>query len=406
MKSFQKYMYKETNLVILNSGGTTPVINSTIYGCIDQAKKSKLFDNIFISLFGVDGLILNKFLNVKKLKINKLKKLKLTPGSAFGISRNPRISKINFEKINKNLIKKRITHLINIGGNGSLEQTLTFKKKVKSLESIGFAPKTVDNDLGDKDFKKVFFTPGFPTCINFWVRILNYINIENIAARNHDKVIVCQTFGRDTGHITAATKMFDLKSRLPILYLFPEIKQTRLQILKRIKFFIKKFGRAIVIIGEGYDLGNFKVYRDQFGQAMFGSSSSSVAQILVNFLIDNKIQARYFLPTILQRVNSFSYLKKDNEVAEKLGRNCIKQFQKKKTDFMCTLSKDKKKFSYSTLDLNNCLNFKRKLDKTNISKKNFDVSRKYISYLKDIKNFTNIDIGNNLKKNFFEYEKI
>ena len=95
--------------------------------------------------------------------------------------------------------------------------------------------------------------------------------------------------------------MFDLKSRLPILYLFPEIKQTRLQILKRIKFFIKKFGRAIVIIGEGYDLGNFKVYRDQFGQAMFGSSSSSVAQILVNFLINNKIQARYFLPTILQK---------------------------------------------------------------------------------------------------------
>ena len=82
------------------------MINSTIYGCIDQAKKSKLFDNIFISLFGVDGLILNKFLNVKKLKINKIKKLKFTPGSAFGISRNPRISKINFEKINKNLIKK------------------------------------------------------------------------------------------------------------------------------------------------------------------------------------------------------------------------------------------------------------------------------------------------------------
>ena len=99
LKSFQKYIYKkEANLVILNSGGTTPVINSTIYGCIDQAKKSKLFDNIFISLFGVDGLILNKFLNVKKLKINKIKKLKFTPGSAFGISRNPRISKINFEK--------------------------------------------------------------------------------------------------------------------------------------------------------------------------------------------------------------------------------------------------------------------------------------------------------------------
>ena len=38
-----------------------------------KQKNQKLFDNIFISLFGVDGLILNKFLNVKKLKINKLK---------------------------------------------------------------------------------------------------------------------------------------------------------------------------------------------------------------------------------------------------------------------------------------------------------------------------------------------
>ena len=70
---------------------------------------------------------------------------------------------------------------------------------------------------------------------------------------------------------------------------------------------------------------------------MFGSSSSSVAQILVNFLIDNKIQARYFLPTILQRVNSFSYLKKDNEVAEKLGETVLSNFKKKKTDFLCVL---------------------------------------------------------------------
>lgn len=395
-------MFKKNNLIIVNSGGTTPVVNSTIFGAIDQAIKSKLFNNIYVSLHGVDGLILNKFINTKFIKKRDLIKLKYTPGSAFGISRNPKISNKNFLKMKKNLIKKKINYMINIGGNGSLEQTLNFKKKIKSLKCIAFAPKTVDNDLGDKTFKKVFFTPGFPTCINFWVKILKFVDIENKAAKNHDKVIVCQTFGRDTGHITAAAKMFDLESKLPIIYLIPEIKKKNNQIIKKIKLFIKKYGRAIVIIGEGYNLGRFNVYKDEFGQSMFGSSSSSAAQILVNLLIKNKVQARYFLPTILQRVNDFSYLKKDNIVAEKIGRNTIKEFEKNNTDFMCTISSKSNKIFYSTIDLKNCENFKRKLNKIYILENNFDVSKKYINYLKRIKKFTGI----NFKNNFFEYEKI
>ena len=218
-------MFKKNNLVIVNSGGTTPVINSTIFGIIDQATKSKLYKNIFISLFGVDGLISNDFINTRLIKKKELKKLKYTPGSAFGISRNPKLSKTLLNKIEKNLNLRNINHLINIGGNGSLQQTLNFKKKIKILDKIAFAPKTVDNDLGDKNFEKVFFTPGFPTCINFWLKVLKLIDIENRAAKNHDKVIICQTFGRDTGHITAATKMYDLDSKLPIIYLIPEVKK-------------------------------------------------------------------------------------------------------------------------------------------------------------------------------------
>ena len=34
------------NILFSMSGGTTPVINSTLYGLIDEAKKSKLFKNI------------------------------------------------------------------------------------------------------------------------------------------------------------------------------------------------------------------------------------------------------------------------------------------------------------------------------------------------------------------------
>ncbi len=399
-------MFDKNNLIIVNSGGTTPVINSTIYGAIDQSKKLKNFNNIYVSHFGVDGLISGDFINIKKIKQKYLIKLKHTPGSAFGISRNPKISKKNFIKIKNNIKKNKITHLINIGGNGSLEQTLQFKKKIENLKYIAFAPKTVDNDLGDKNFKKIFFTPGFPTCINFWIKVLKFIDIENRAAKNHDKVIVCQTFGRDTGHITAAARMFDLNGKLPILYLMPEVKKKNFQILKKIKKLIKIYGRAIIIIGEGYNIGKFKIFKDEFGQSMFGSSSSSAAQSLIKLLVKHKIQARYFLPTILQRVNDFSFLKKDNIVAENIGRNIIREFQKNNTDFMCTISSDDKRIFYSTIKLKECTNFKRKLDKDYIDENNFNVSSKYINYLKRIKKFTGINVKSNFKKKFFEYEKI
>ena len=90
----------------------------------------------------------------------------------------------------------------------------------------------------------------------------------------------------------------------------PEVKKKNFQILKKIKKLIKIYGRAIIIIGEGYNIGKFKIFKDEFGQSMFGSSSSSAAQSLIKLLVKHKIQARYFLPTILQRVNDFSFLKK------------------------------------------------------------------------------------------------
>ena len=110
-------MFNKNNLIIVNSGGTTPVINSTIYGAINQTQKLKNFNNVYVSHFGVDGLISGDFINIKKIKQKYFIKLKHTPGSAFGISRNPKISKKNFIKIKNNLKKNKITYLINIGGN-------------------------------------------------------------------------------------------------------------------------------------------------------------------------------------------------------------------------------------------------------------------------------------------------
>ena len=70
---------------------------------------------------------------------------------------------------------------------------------------------------------------------------------------------------------------------------------------------------------------------------------------------------------------------------------------------MCTISSDDKRIFYSTIKLKECTNFKRKLDKDYIDENNFNVSSKYINYLKRIKKFTGINVKANFKKKFFEY---
>lgn len=387
-------------LLISMSGGTTPVINSTLYGLLTEALKENLFQDVFIALNGIDGIIHSKFKSLKNVKKKEIRKLKITPGSAFGMSRFANLSNNQILKISTNLSKKKITHFVNIGGNGSLEQTIFFEKKINSLTNVAFAPKTVDNDLGDKSFKNLFFTPGFPTCINFWIKILNFINIENIGAKQHDKVIVCQTFGRDTGFITGACRLFDEENKLPIIYLIPEDHQSKQSILKKIKSTINKYGRAIILIGEGYRIGKIKLHKDNYGQSLYGSTNTTAAQNLVNFLVSRKIQSRVFIPTVLQRVNDFSYLKKDNDIAEKIGKLIIKEFRKKSTNFMISPAFQKKIY-LKKLNLDQCRNFSRRMPKNFLDIGNFNISKRYLDYLKKIAKVTNIKSAEKIKKKFF-----
>ena len=47
------------NLLIM-SGGTTIVINSTLYGIIKESYNKKFFDNIYAAIGGIEGLLNSK----------------------------------------------------------------------------------------------------------------------------------------------------------------------------------------------------------------------------------------------------------------------------------------------------------------------------------------------------------
>ena len=77
------------NCIIAQSGGPTSVINSSLAGAI-QAAIDNDFDQIFLSLHGIEGIIKGEFLEVdkKKFKLNEAKdRLMARPSSILGSCR-------------------------------------------------------------------------------------------------------------------------------------------------------------------------------------------------------------------------------------------------------------------------------------------------------------------------------
>ena len=74
------------NLVVLQSGGPTSVINSSLYGVIKEAKKHNEIDKVYGSLYGITGLINNNLTDLS-IDFSDLELLKQTPGAALGSAR-------------------------------------------------------------------------------------------------------------------------------------------------------------------------------------------------------------------------------------------------------------------------------------------------------------------------------
>ena len=100
-----------------------------------------------------------------------------------------KLNQIQLNHIGKIADKFNINYIVNIGGNGTLEQTKKLNLYFNDKINFAFAPKTVDNDLGDENCKQLF-TPGFPSCVNLWKKYTYLLDIENKGAYSHDKVLV------------------------------------------------------------------------------------------------------------------------------------------------------------------------------------------------------------------------
>jgi 6-phosphofructokinase len=287
------------NVIVAQSGGPSPVINSSLRGIIETCRMfPDKFGKVYGGWHGIEGVLLEELLDLSAQKEEEISLLRNTPAAgSIGTCRYKLKDnqKKDFQRIIDVLKAHNVGYFFYIGGNDS--QHTAFKvsdlAREKGLDLIAVGvPKTIDNDVGDSEFKLIDHTPGYGSVARYWSHIIQNANEENMGSSPADPVLVIQAMGRKIGYIPAASRLADPERKIPLQIYMVESKVTIQQLADNVNAQLKKDGRCIVVISEGFDAGEIGEVKDAFGHTSFGSSQTSVYQAVVNYLNSKGLKAR------------------------------------------------------------------------------------------------------------------
>ena len=311
------------NMVYIQSGGPTSVINTSFYGAIKEAKRHPdEITHIYGSVHGIEGLIDDDLIDIGQEDEEQIELLLQTPGSILGTTRRKLPKDINdplYAKIIENLQKHEIKYVFVNGGNDSMDTCYKLSLLVKQLGLdivVVGVPKTIDNDLAATDHSL-----GFPSCAKFVINTVNAL-IKDACCFKVGKVHIVEIMGRDAGWLTAAPDVLPENNR-PHLFYLPENKFDLDQFLADVKKVYEREGYAMICISEGLqiprDMSNVRV--DGFGHAQLGGAATELCHIVEDQL---NLPTRAVELSLTQRACPVFISKVDREEAIKTGEIAVR----------------------------------------------------------------------------------
>jgi 6-phosphofructokinase len=277
-------------MVVAQSGGPSPVINNSLRGIIEQARELAEIATVYGARHGIEGVLKEELLDLSAQPPEEVSLLRYTPAAgSIGTCRyklRPHQTE-DFDRVLAVLKAHDVGYFLYIGGNDSMDTA----NKVASLaqqrgrDLIGIGvPKTIDNDVGDSQFKLIDHTPGYGSVAKFWMHTVQTANEENAGSSPADPVLVMQAMGRKIGYIPAAARLADPDREMPLQIYLAERPCSLEQMADQVNDQLRTSGRAMLIVSEGFDVGALGEVRDSFGHTMFSSSQTTVTQSVVNYL--------------------------------------------------------------------------------------------------------------------------
>src|SRR5271166_1908400 len=243
------------NVVVAQSGGPTCVINNSLRGIVETCRRhTGTFRTIYAGHFGIEGVLKEELLDLSATPEEEVALLRTSPAA---------------------------------GGNDSQDTAHKLSKLAheRGLDLVATGvPKTIDNDLGDPEFRLLDHSPGYGSVARYYAHYICQANEENSGSAPADPVLVIQAMGRKIGFIPAAARLADPERKMPLQIYLAESGLTLVQLGENVLRQLHTDGRCIVVVSEGFDVGDLGTTRDNFGHVQFSSSQQTVAQMVVNYL--------------------------------------------------------------------------------------------------------------------------
>ncbi|MDD4774081.1 MAG: diphosphate--fructose-6-phosphate 1-phosphotransferase [Eubacteriales bacterium] len=385
------------NVIVSQSGGPTPVINNSLRGVIDMCRSYDDIGTVYAGWHGVEGILTEDLLDLSSQPEEEIALLRTTPTAGSVGSCRYKLRKENagdFERVIEVMRAHNVGYLFYIGGNDSMDTANKIAELAagRGLDLVATGvPKTIDNDVGDSEFKLIDHTPGYGSVAKYWATAVQNANEENAGSCPSDPVLVLQAMGRKIGYIPAAARLADPHREMPLLIYMTESGLTLPEIAEDINNLLVRRGRAVVVVSEGLDVGGIGELKDSFGHTQFSASQMTVSQIVVNYLNANGLKARGSargqVPGTDQRGNINTASVADLDEAYILGQKAVEIAVRSGGGYMSTvLREDVPYYSvrYDKVPLGLVANSERSFPAAWLNEARNDVTDDFIRYAKPL----------------------
>ena len=386
------------NVIVAQSGGPSPVINSSLRGIIESCRMfPNKFGKIYGGWHGIEGVLNEELLDLSAQDAEEIALLRNTPAAgSIGTCRYKLKDEQqkDFQRLLEVFKAHNIGYFFYIGGNDS--QHTAFKVSelaiANGLDLIAVGvPKTIDNDLGDNELKLIDHTPGYGSVARYWSHIIQNANEENMGSSPADPVLVIQAMGRKIGYIPAAARLAYPLRTMPLQIYLAESNVSIDNLVDNVNDQLKRDGRCIVVISEGFDAGSIGEVKDAFGHTSFGSSQNSVFQKVVNYLNTKGLKSRgaargQVMGTDQRDTTSYASIV-DLDEAYRVGQKAVEIALHDGNGWMATILREPGfiyNVRYDKVPLEKVALSERTFPEKWISKNRYDVTDEFLEYARPL----------------------
>ena len=335
---------KNQNILIMQSGGCTPVLNRSLFGLVREAfARRGGIREIYGARYGMEGILRGDLIDLRRIPADEWQRIAHTPGAALGSTRR-KMRDEDVPPILDALRRNDIGCWFIIGGNDS---AWTGHSVGQAAEAAGLpltvinVPKTIDNDLVLTDH-----SPGYGSAARFVALATMGAGRDAESMGIASPITIIEVMGRDAGWLAAASALAKRDERdAPHFIGVPELPLDETRFLDRMEGAYRRYGFAVAVIAEnvrtddGAPIGaqGEPLYTDDFGHPYYEPPAQHLAALVSKRL---GVRTRYEKPGTIQRSMMACVSATDAREAEAVGRAAIRYAQAGTRDVMVTLERE------------------------------------------------------------------